>query len=68
MGGMNDNTKLLPLGAMARRVHVPSKWLRSEAEAGHIPCLKAGKQVLFDSGIVERLLVERASKGDNNDR
>jgi hypothetical protein len=56
---------LLPLGAMARRVHVPSKWLRSEAEAGRIPHLKADTQLLFNPNVVEKLLALRAqSTGD----
>jgi len=54
---------LLPLGAMARRVHVPSKWLRSEAEAGRIPHLNDDQQLLFNPEIVETLLVERAGNG-----
>jgi hypothetical protein len=53
--------KLLPLYAMARRLHVPNNWLRAEAEAGRIPCLIAGRQILFNPAIVESLIVERAS-------
>jgi len=57
--------KLLPLFAMARRLHVPNKWLRTEAEAGRLPCLIAGKQILFNPAIVEPLIIERASgQGD----
>ena len=59
--------KLLPLFAMARRLHVPNKWLRQEAESGRIPCLAAGRQILFNPEVVESLLVERASKGDTDD-
>jgi len=65
----NEKQNLLPLGAMARRVHVPSKWLRREAEAGRIPHLKADQQLLFNPEIVEPLLVDRASSGGQvNDR
>ncbi len=64
---MNDNTiKLLPLCAMARRVHVPSKWLRNEAEAERIPHLKADQQFLFNPEVVENLLIKRASYEDNH--
>jgi len=59
----NNHIKLLPLCAMARRLHVPSKWLRSEAEAGHIPHLRADRQFLFNPEIVEPMIIERASKG-----
>jgi hypothetical protein len=54
--------KLLPLFAMARRLHVPNNWLRAEAESGRIPCLIAGQQILFNPSIVEPLLIERASR------
>ncbi len=57
--------KLLPLYAVARRLHVPQNWLRAEAEAGNIPHLKAGRAILFNPDIVEKLLIERASKGAN---
>jgi hypothetical protein len=53
---------LLPLGATARMLHVPAAWLRGEAEAGRLPHLKAGKALLFDSYLVERLLLERARR------
>ena len=56
-----EQTKLLPLFAMARRLHVPNKWLRAEAESGRIPCLIANRQILFNPAIVEPLIVERAS-------
>ena len=51
---------LLPLGPMARLLGVTSQWLRHEAEAGRIPHLPAGKTILFDADLVERLLAERA--------
>ena len=51
---------LLPLSAMARRLRVPPKWLRTEAEAGRLPHLAAGGAILFDPETVERLLLERA--------
>ena len=61
---VNDNIpKILPLYAVARRLHVPPNWLRAEAEADRIPHLKAGKTILLNPVIVEKLLVERASKG-----
>jgi hypothetical protein len=53
---------LLPLAAMARKARIPSKWLRQEAEAGRIPHLNAGGQLLFNSQIVESLLLKLASR------
>lgn len=53
-------TRLLPAGAMARRVHVTSKWLRAEADANRLPHLKAGDRYLFDPEVVEQILWKRA--------
>jgi hypothetical protein len=55
-------TSLLPLAMTARLLHVPAAWLRAEAEAGRIPHLRAGKVLLFDPDLVEKLLIERARK------
>jgi hypothetical protein len=53
-------SKLLPVGPMARRLRVAVKWLREEAASGRIPHLEAGRTVLFDPDTVERVLLERA--------
>jgi hypothetical protein len=57
---MVSDSRLLPIGPMARRLRVPVRWLRDEADAGRIPHLKAGKVFLFDPLTVERVLLERA--------
>lgn len=62
----DEESKLLPSFVMARRLHVPNKWLRAEAEAGRLPCLIAGKQILFNPAIVEPLIIERASREVKN--
>ena len=60
---MITQTKLLPVGPMARRLRVPVRWLRAEAEAGRIPHLQAERVLLFDPETVEAVLVERARNG-----
>lgn len=61
--------KIVPLYVVARRLHIPANWLRSEVEAGRIPHLKAGKRaILLNPDVVEKLLVERASKGGHNEQ
>jgi hypothetical protein len=60
---MDNEPKLLPTGPTARRLRVPVKWLRDEAEAGRVPALKAGKVFLFDAEAVETVLRERARRG-----
>ncbi len=52
---------LLPLGPMARRLRVTTGWLRAEADAGRVPCLRAGTRYLFAPDAVERVLAERAA-------
>jgi hypothetical protein len=58
---MEDRVELLPLGAMARVVHVPPKWLREQAAAGEIPSLDAGGTILFHRRTVEKILMSRAA-------
>lgn len=47
---------------VARRLRVPIRWLRAEAEASRIPCLRAEGQFLCDIEAVEAALLERARK------
>ena len=47
---MNDRDEargLLPLRRAAKRAGVPVKWLKEQAEAGIVPCLRAGNRWLF---------------------
>lgn len=53
---------LLPLRLTARRFRIPVNWLRGEAEAGRIPCLRAGEALLFNTEVVAAVLLERASE------
>jgi hypothetical protein len=63
--GVTENRiKPLPLAHMARRLRVPPKWLRAEAEAGRIPHLKAGAVLLFDADAVDRIIRERLRKAE----
>lgn len=47
---------------MARRLRVPVRWLREQAEAGRVPCLKAGRFYLFNPDAVAAVLVEEDKK------
>ncbi|MGH7172489.1 MAG: hypothetical protein ACRELG_19595 [Gemmataceae bacterium] len=59
---MSNTTKsqLIPLNVAARWLRVPVRWLRGEAEAGRIPCLRADNQILCDFEAVQAVLLERA--------
>lgn len=59
VGMTDEHKKPLYLGAMARRLRIPAKWLRSEAEAGRIPHLRAGSTFLFDPEAVENIVLHR---------
>lgn len=54
-------SEILTLPKMARALCVTAKWLRAEADAGRVPCLRAGKRYLFAPAAVERALAERAA-------
>jgi hypothetical protein len=56
---IEEHKKPLYLGAMARQLRVPAKWLRAEADAGRIPHLRAGSALLFDPEVVERIVLDR---------
>jgi hypothetical protein len=43
------------------------KWLRVQAEAGAIPCLRADSRFLFDFEAVEAALAERAAQTRGGD-
>jgi hypothetical protein len=51
------------LAMLAYRLRLPRAWLRAEALAGRIPCLKIGRKLLFNSGAVGQALAERAATG-----
>jgi len=57
-----EEQRIVPLGVMARLVHVPTKWLRGEAEAGRVPALRAGNRYVFRPDIISRIIAERAAK------
>jgi len=48
----------------AARLGIPAAWLRAEAEAGRLPCVKAGRRTLLSAAAVEVALLSRANTGD----
>ncbi len=52
----------LTLHRAAARLGVPAAWLRGEALAGRIPCLRAGRRLLFHLTAVEAALLLRADR------
>ena len=46
-----------------RALGLPADWLREEALAGRIPCLRAGDRLLFDLESLRQLVNELARTG-----
>ena len=60
---MSGETSFTTLRRLASRTGLPATWLKAEAEAGRIPCLKIGRRVLrFNVDAVERALADRATQ------
>ena len=56
-----ETTQFVPLDALATTLGLPRQWLKTEADAGRIPFLKAGRRRVFDPDAVARVLSDRAS-------
>lgn len=46
----------LTLNSTAYRIGLPPDWLKREAEAGRIPCLRVGRRLLFNLAAVKQAL------------
>ena len=65
MGDENKTSgSFLPVAHAASRLGVPAKWLRAEAAAGRVPCLRAGRRLLMNPQAVEAALLARAQTGN----
>ena len=54
--------ELLSLSRLARRLGIPQQWLREQADAGKLPCLKIGNRYLFNSVTVQEVLASKAAR------
>ena len=57
---------LRELARQLRRFGITQDWLKSEAEAGRLPCMRVGKRLLFNVTAVEEALLRRATKGEDD--
>jgi hypothetical protein len=55
-------SELLSLSRLARRLGVTQDWLRDQADAGNVPCLKAGKRYLFNVVAAQEALAVLAAR------
>ena len=54
--------ELFSLSRLARRLGVTQRWLRDQADGGHLPCLRAGGRYLFNLAAVQEALAEKAAQ------
>ena len=57
-----ENEKPVGLIGLSRELRLPSKWLKQQAVAGAIPCLRVGRRFLFSLPAVEKAIVFLAEK------
>lgn len=51
----------ITLNSLAYRVGLPADWLKREAEAGRLPCLRVGRRMLFNLPAVRQALTDLAA-------
>lgn len=61
---MPPPTSPVGLIGLANFLRLPRRWLKREAHAGRIPCLRVGRRLLFDPEAVRLVLARRASEGE----
>lgn len=57
------DTKLLTLHRLAEQTGLPTAWLKREADAGRLPCIRAGRLRMFDLDAVLKALADQQQKG-----
>ncbi len=57
-------SELINLPGLSRKLGLPVSWLKQEAKAGRLPCLKVGRRFLFNLSAVETALSERAAASE----
>ncbi len=57
------DAQYIRLEALAKATRLPAAWLRREADAGRLPCIRAGRRRMFDLIAVQKALAERQEGG-----
>jgi hypothetical protein len=50
---------LLTLNQLSEHTGLPAAWLKREADAGRLPCIRAGRRRMFDLAAVLKMLAQR---------
>jgi hypothetical protein len=59
------DTKYIRVAELARATRLPAAWLKREADAGRLPCIRAGRLRMFDLAAVLKALADRQNGGAN---
>lgn len=65
-----DPSPLVNLRELARQFRkfgITQAWLKDEAEAGRLPCMRVGRRLLFSVRAVEDALLRRAAEGGDDE-
>lgn len=54
-------SELLTLNRLARTLRMSRAWLKEEALAGRLPCLRVGRKLFFEVAAVRRELAQQAA-------
>lgn len=60
----NTETEYQSIGKASQLLGVPKAWLKREADAGRLPCLRVGRRRLFAPEAV-RAELERRARGES---
>lgn len=60
---MTTNALFIPAGELANLLGLPVGWLKLEAKAGRLPCIRAGRRLMFDPALVRAELLRRSRGG-----
>lgn len=55
--------KYLRVEELARVTRLPAAWLKREADAGRLPCIRAGQRRMFSLAAVLKALADRQKNG-----
>jgi len=55
--------KYVRLHELVRQTRLPAAWLKREADAGRLPCIRTGRLRMFDLAAVLDALSKRQAKG-----
>ena len=58
---MEESSTYISLDALGGALGVPRSWLKAEADANRIPCLRVNRRRLFNLAAVRGALDERAA-------